>query len=134
MKIAERFRPSATVCWMTTYTFDPAFFEAFLLRRLGESPLNVVVLADFGRLGHQWQQIGNEERRWIRRANRGYLLRGIHPSDGAFHAKTILMGNQRGGQLLVGSGNIGLSGIENGREVYSAFDSTLESDGGSFVE
>ncbi|MBA2557022.1 MAG: hypothetical protein H0V12_06710 [Chloroflexi bacterium] len=134
MKIAERFRHSATVCWMTTYTFDPAFFEAFLLRRLGEPPLNVVVLADFGRLGHQWQQIGDEERRWIRRANREYLLRGVSPSGGAFHAKTIMLGNQRGGQLLIGSGNIGLSGIENGREVYSAFDSTLESDGGSFAE
>ena len=39
MKIAERFRHSAAVCWVTTYTFEPAFFEAFLLRRLGEPPL-----------------------------------------------------------------------------------------------
>lgn len=135
MKIAERFRHSATVCWVTTYTFDPAFFEAFLLRRLGEPPLNAVVLADFGRLAHQWQQVGDDERRWVRRANREYLLRGIRPlGGGAFHAKTILLGNQRGGQLLVGSGNVGLSGIENGREVYSAFDSTLDADLGAFAE
>jgi hypothetical protein len=43
------------------------------------------------------------------------------PSGGAFHPKTILLGNAREAVLLVGSGNLGLGGIEQGHEVYASY-------------
>ena len=49
MKVAERFSPATTFSWATTYTFEPEIFEEYLLRRLGQPPLNAVVLVDFER-------------------------------------------------------------------------------------
>ena len=54
---AERSRPvhelfigAASAMWATTYSVDLSLFNEFLLPRLGDPPLNVVVLADHRRL------------------------------------------------------------------------------------
>src|SRR5581483_7961673 len=116
--------PRISICWATTYTFEPGFFESFLLRRLGDPPLNAVVIGDFTRLSALWQQLEPRGSR-LRAANRRYLIRGASIA-GAFHAKTILLGRKDQGTLFVGSGNLGLLGVEQGREVFTRFDSTNE--------
>jgi hypothetical protein len=50
---------------------------------------------------------------------------------GAFHPKTYFFGNASEGVLLIGSGNLTMSGLERGREVFSAFRSTKPDDLGS---
>lgn len=116
-----------SVCWATTYTFEPSFFETVIARRLGDPPRNIVVLADGPHLADLWRRIGSGERWSIRGANRLYLIRPVHIPGGVFHAKTILLANEREGELLVGSGNLGLSGLESGREVIVRYRSTSAS-------
>lgn len=128
----REFLPQWSVCWATTYTFHPAFFETFLLRRLGEPPLNTVVFADAGRLARLWADIPPDEAWRIRGANREYLVQPV-AVGGAFHPKTILLANDRHGLLLVGSGNVGEWGMERGREVFARFDSSNDDDLPSFA-
>ena len=127
MRIADAFSAARwRACWATTYTFEPAFFEAFLVRRLGDPPLNVTVLADARRLGDTWGRMGEHDLSRVPGLNRRYLVRGFDQSGGAFHAKTILLANEKRGLLLVGSGNLGLAGLENGHEVYGEISSEEE--------
>jgi hypothetical protein len=131
MKIAAVFSAARwRACWATTYTFEPSFFESFLLRRLGEPPWNAVLLGDAARLSDTWAEIGDDAWR-VPGLNHRYLVRGVNVPGGAFHAKTVLFGNDRRGVLLVGSGNIGLAGLESGQEFYARFD--LEDDPGAFA-
>ena len=132
MKVVHAFDARQTVCWATTFTFDPGFFETFLLRRLGEPPINATVLADHAKLATTWARMDPADNWRFRRANRDYLVRGVAWPGGAFHAKTILLGNEKGGTLLVGSGNIGLSGLDHGREVFARFQWSTPDDKGAF--
>ena len=50
------------------------------------------------------------------------------PAGGAFHPKTYFFANRTEGELLVGSGNLTLNGVEQGFELFSSFRST-EADG-----
>jgi hypothetical protein len=123
--VADRFRGSWDAFWATTYSFEPELYDGFLFRRLGQPPLNATVLADFGCLtGLFAQDIGRPGQ--LLRANRDYLLRGVAPTGGAFHPKTYFFGNRRHGRLLVGSGNLTLSGVEQGHELFSQFESDHE--------
>jgi hypothetical protein len=127
VRIADAFSTARwRACWATTYTFEPAFFEAFLVRRLGDPPLNVTVLADARRLGETWGRMGEHDLWRVPGLNRRYLVRGVDQAGGAFHPKTILLANEKRGLLLVGSGNLGLAGLENGHEVYGEFSSEEE--------
>jgi hypothetical protein len=121
MRVGSEFSRKWTACWITTYTFDPSFFGTFLLPRLGDPPLNVMVLADFQKLSEAWAQFDLDELHAVRAANRSYVLQPVQVG-GAFHAKTVLLANAREGVLLVGSGNLGLHGVEQGNEVFSRFE------------
>lgn len=132
MRVLADFSARWTICWVTTYTFEPAFFDTFMARRLGDPPLNVVVLADQDRLARTWHDIGPGERWSIRGANRSYLIRGVSLPAGVFHPKTILLANDREGVLLVGSGNLGFDGLDRGNEVYCRFHSTNPDDLAAF--
>ena len=114
----------------TTYSIELEFFDEYLFRRLGEPPLNATVLTDAGTHARLWIS-GDDQTRRLRRANRDYLLRPVLFGTGAFHPKTYLFGNASEGVLLVGSGNLTMSGVERGREVFSAFRSTKPDDVGS---
>lgn len=117
MRIADGITARSSICWATTYTFEPAFFEAFLLKRLGDPPLNVVVVADFAKLSELWERLEPQDSR-LRAANRRYLIRGATiPGGAAFHPKTLLVASKDHGVLFVGSGNLGLAGVEQGREI-----------------
>jgi hypothetical protein len=120
---AALFVPRWSCLWATAYQFEPPLFEEFLLRRLGEPPLNVTLLLDGPRLAETWERLGDAERRRLRRVGRDYLARGVR-LGGSFHAKTSLFANERDGILLVGSGNLTMRGLEQGHEVFSRFSSS----------
>jgi hypothetical protein len=108
--------------WTTTYyNVDLALFNEFLLPRLGEPPLNVVVLADHRRLTASLERIPVERADTLAAVNQRWLLRGVCPGGQAFHPKTYLaaMGNRV--TLLVGSGNLTTGGLDDGREVFTKF-------------
>jgi hypothetical protein len=130
MKVAGSFNGRWTSFFATTYSIELEFFDEYLFRRLGEPPLNATVLTDAGTHARLWTT-GEDQTRRLRRANRDYLLRPVLFGTGAFHPKTYLFGNASEGVLLVGSGNLTMSGVERGREVFSAFRSTKPDDAGS---
>src|SRR5205814_8874840 len=115
MKIARSFNGRWTSFFATTYSIELEFFDEYLFRRLGEPPLNATVLIDAGAHARLWTS-GDDQTRRLRRANRDYLLRPVLFGTGTFHPKTYLLGNVREGVLLVGSGNLTMSGVERGNE------------------
>ena len=48
--IAELSHPNCVAFWAATFTIDLSLFNEYLLGRLGDAPLNAVVLADRDRL------------------------------------------------------------------------------------
>lgn len=114
-----------TTFWATTYTFDLAFFDQYLFRRLGDPPLSANILVDHDRLSSVWEDSQTEAWR-LRRVNRDYLVRGIRVPHGRFHPKTYFFANKDRGVLLVGSGNLGMRGLADGNEVFCRFDSRTD--------
>lgn len=124
LRVVSAFDRRWTVFWATTYSFELPLFESFLLPRLGEPPLNAVVLTDRHRYASALQALGNDTPWRGSRANRDYVLRGAPITAGAFHPKTYLLANQQRGTLLVGSGNLTMGGLETGKEVFVEFATT----------
>jgi hypothetical protein len=131
LRVVASFDRHWTVFWATTYTFELPFFESFLLPRLGEPPLNATILVDAKRLADAVQDLAGDTPWRGARANRDYLVRGVAPTRGAFHPKTYFFGNYRTGVLLVGSGNLTMSGLESGKEAFTRFDAADPADLGS---
>jgi hypothetical protein len=125
LNVHQTLRGNHLALWATTYTFEPGFFDEFLFRQLGESPLNVNVLVDAHRIAKVWEEWADQPWRF-RRVNRDYLVRSVRWGGHAFHPKTYLLADKRDGVLLVGSGNLGLGGLIEGKEVFCRFSSTTE--------
>jgi HKD family nuclease len=130
MKVARSFNGRWTSFFATTYSIELEFFDEYLFRRLGDPPLSATILADASSHARLWTTGGDALRR-LRRANRDYLLRPVLLGSGTFHPKTYFLGNANEGILLVGSGNLTLSGIERGRELFARFESRETADLGS---
>lgn len=128
MKVAQLFHPGRTAFWATSYGLGLELFDQFLLRRLGDPPLNAVLLIDQGKAAELWDRLGQQGEGWrARRANSDYLVRGLRaPGGGAFHPKTYLFADPDEGSLLVGSGNLTLDGLDQGAETFVRFDSADE--------
>jgi hypothetical protein len=125
VKVVDFFARDIHTFWATTFQFDLKLFDQFLLRRLGERPLNAVVLCDQDNLTAELSNLTEFDVRVAASANRRYLLRGIAPpSGGRFHPKTYFLASRRRAVLLVGSGNLTRSGVDRGREVFVAYDAT----------
>ena len=133
IRVTQQFVSRWRVFWATTYTFELGMFDEFWLRRLGDPPHNITILVDFGRLTDLIGQLKAEDEWRLRRANRDYLLRGVRLGGGSFHPKTYFFGNEHGGLLLVGSGNLTLGGFEDGNEVFTMFSSGNEEDRGALA-
>lgn len=90
-----------------------------------------MVLADIQKLTEAWASIEADDMRQLRGVNRSYL---VHPVSvgGAFHPKTVFLANAKEGVLMVGSGNLGLRGMEWGNEVFARYESRADADRGSF--
>lgn len=125
IKPVNYFTATVQTCWITTYNVDLGLFDSFLLPRLGEPPLNAVVLADARRLDDTLASIPTDEQWRLERANRRWLLRGV-PTGASFHPKTLLFTDARRATLLVGSGNLSLSGLDTGHETFTAYRSDDE--------
>lgn len=122
--INELFRPNVSALWATTYNVDLSLFNEFLLPRLGQPPLNAVVVADSTRLARSLSRIPAERGESVAAVNRRWLLRGFGAGSHVFHPKTYLAMSSRTTKLLVGSGNLSQNGINEGREVFTVFDSS----------
>lgn len=120
-----------TAFWATTYTFEPGLFDEFFFRRIGEPPLNANILADASRLEALWSDWQAEPWR-LGRINRDYLVRPVRLPAGAFHAKTYLLAGKTSAVLLVGSGNLSINGMLEGKEVFCEF-STATSEGSAAI-
>ena len=119
--VRELFNSSISVLWATTYNLHLELFNEFLLPRLGDPPLNVVVLADYRRIAASLQRIPVERADSLAQVNRRWLLRDVQPLGQAFHAKSYMAVGSGGARLLVGSGNLSLDGLDQGREVFTVF-------------
>ena len=131
LRVVAGFERRWSVFWATTYTFELPFFESFLLPRLGEPPLNATILIDAHRHADALQDLAADTPWRGARANRDYLIRGVAPTNGAFHPKTYLFANERTGLLYVGSGNLTMSGLETGKELFGRFDAADATDLGA---
>lgn len=129
MKPIDFFSRDVHTFWATTFQFELKLFDQFLLRRLGNAPLNSVVLCDEGDLTDTLGQLTEIDRYVAANANRRYVLRGMRvPSGGRFHPKTYLFASRRRTVLLVGSGNLTRSGLDRGSETFAEFDASIEAD------
>ena len=128
IRVASHFQGRWSCFWATSYSLELELFDEYLFRRLGEAPLNATLLVDFDRLARDLREIGIQDSRLLRRANRDDMLRGIGLGSGAFHPKTYFFGNHKEGVLLVGSGNLALRGIDEGHELFVRLDSRSEDD------
>ncbi len=124
--VLELFRPNVIAFWATTYNIDLALFNEFLLGRLGDPPINVAILADSQRLAATLERIPPEKASQVAMVNRRWLLRGAPLGGGRFHPKSYLAVTPTKATLLVGSGNLSTSGLDEGREVFTEFVSGTE--------
>lgn len=124
VRLVSSFERRWTIFWATTYTFEIAFFEGFLLPRLGDPPLNATLMVDRDGHANALQGIGPDTPWRGARANRDYLIRGVAPTNGVFHPKTYFFADEKTGVLYVGSGNLTMSGLETGKELFVRFDAS----------
>lgn len=111
------------IALLTTYSFDPYFFERFVLPDLWAGGSNrVLVLADRGALRSALDsQVGD-----LRHLGRRYFLEPVE-WPGAFHPKIFLRVGDEGGLVWVGSNNLTRGGWGGNSELGSAW--KLEGDG-----
>ena len=105
---------------LTTYSFDPIFFESVFLptlRKLGVT--NIVILMDasmydqlLADTNYQCHQVTQSNYTLVRQENAYF---------GVFHPKMILLFGEEEGALILGSGNLTYSGHSNNEEVWNTF-------------
>ncbi|MCE9557137.1 MAG: hypothetical protein K8T91_27635 [Planctomycetes bacterium] len=115
-------RDPAHIAFLSTFQFDPDFFE----RRLLRSPTlakarRIVVFLD----ARQWFELLRRDvpARWL---NRRYLVVPVHCSQGVFHPKLNLLLTESGGQVLCGSNNLTRSGCSSNLELLNAISFDFE--------
>lgn len=102
-----------------TYGLDALFFENALLSMLGNSCRNRIILADGRRYLDACQ--GYADNNLVRNMNQLYVAEGIFTHHAA-HAKLILLTHPERGRILVGSGNLDLSGYASGGEQFTHYE------------
>ncbi|MDP2314045.1 MAG: hypothetical protein Q8P41_14175 [Pseudomonadota bacterium] len=109
--------------FLTTFNFDPDFFEVTALAELARrGAWPIVVLVD-RRAGYA---PAVELFEALREAGRSYLLVPVDLGRDAFHAKVHLF--PTAGVCLVGSGNLTPGGLGRNLEVFARLDSTSHGD------
>jgi hypothetical protein len=117
------FRSDRVAFWATTYNIQLALFNEYLLRRLGDPPLNIAVLADRRCVDDTLAAIPADRLDLVGPVNSRWLLRSVQLGTGRFHPKSYFTATARTARLLVGSGNLSGSGLDGGREVFTVFNS-----------
>jgi len=127
VKPVELFSRDVHTFWATSYQFDLKLFDQFLLRRLGNQPLNAVLLVDEENVTQTLAGLTEVDLHVAVNANRRYLLRGARTrSGGRFHPKTYFLSSRRRTVLVIGSGNLTRPGLDRGREVFCVYDAANE--------
>jgi hypothetical protein len=106
----------AHIAFLSTFQFDPDFFERRLLRCPALTKARrIVVFLD----ARQWFDLLRRDvpARWL---NRRYLVVPVHRSPGVFHPKLNLLLSESGGQVLCGSNNLTRSGCSSNLELLNA--------------
>lgn len=107
----------AHIAFLSTFQFDPDFFERRLLRcaTLGKAR-RIIVCID----ARQWFELLRRDVP-ARMLNRRYLVAPIHCSlGGVFHPKLSLVLTEAGGQVLCGSNNLTRAGCTSNLELLNA--------------
>lgn len=112
----------ASLAALSTFQFDPDFFERRLLRcsALGKAR-RIVVFMD----SSQWYKLLRQDVP-ARFLNRRYLVVPIRPAKGVFHPKLNLFVREDGGQVQCGSNNLTRSGCTSNLELLNSLTITLD--------
>ncbi len=103
----------ARVAILSTYNFDPMFFEARLLRSSAlQGARRVVVLMD----GREYRRLAREGS-GSRHLNRRYLLVPVDVERGVFHAKLSVLLSGEAAHLICGSHNLTQPGCTHNLEL-----------------
>ena len=105
---------------LTSYTFDPIFFESFYLPKLRQCGIsNVVVLLDASNYD---QMLLHYTTFGLQSDRRQYtLIRQVPTDRGVFHPKISMFFGEDAGMLVVGSGNLTYNGFALNEEVWNTF-------------
>ena len=106
----------AHIAFLSTFQFDPDFFERRLLRCPALTKARrIVVFLD----ARQWVDLLRRDvpARWL---NRRYLVVPVQRPQGAFHPKLSLLLTEAGGQVLCGSNNLTRSGCSSNLELLNS--------------
>ena len=105
----------APLALLSTYTFDPDFFENRLLRggALGHARRTAVFVDD-----RQWRGLCRRDIR-AAGANRRYLVVPVRSPAGVFHPKLSLLLSDNGGRVTCGSGNLTRAGFTSNLELFN---------------
>jgi hypothetical protein len=107
----------ASFAAMSTFDFNPDFFEHRLLRATALAKARrIVVFMDAG----QWAKLVRDEPS-ARLLNRRYLVVPVRPAKGVFHPKLHLLVREDGGQVLCGSNNLTRAGCTGNLELLNSF-------------
>lgn len=103
---------------ITSFGVDLGFFERAILPQLAQTRGRLILAdADHLLVHHADAARG----RLVRHLNRGYHAGGVHVS-GVAHAKLVLLVSETRGRLLVGSGNLRLTGWGSTGEMFTQYD------------
>lgn len=115
----------AEIALLSTFNFEPDFFERRILRSSTLSRARrIVVFMDHG----QWERLRGESTgaRWI---NHKYLVVPVRAPRGVFHPKLTLIVRDGGGTVLCGSGNLTRCGCTHNLEIVSALPVNADDEG-----
>jgi hypothetical protein len=106
----------ANLALLSTFNFDPDYFERILLRcRALSKARRIAIFMDAG----QWMQLRLQDTpaRWL---NRRYLVVPVRYSSGVFHPKLDLLIHDDSGQVLCGSNNLTRAGCSHNLELVNS--------------
>lgn len=114
----------AHIAFLSTFQFDPDYFERRLLRCPALTKARrIVVFLD----ARQWFDLLRRDvpARWL---NRRYLVVPVQRPQGAFHPKLSLLLTETGGRVLCGSNNLTRSGCSSNLELLNSLPFDFEGD------
>lgn len=114
----------AHIAFLSTFQFDPDYFERRLLRCPALTKARrIVVFLD----ARQWFELLRRDvpARWL---NRRYLVVPVQRPQGAFHPKLSLLLTETGGRVLCGSNNLTRSGCSSNLELLNSLPFDFEGD------
>lgn len=115
----------ARIAFLSTFQFDPDYFEQQLLRRCSSltKARRIVVFMD----AREWTKLIRQGIH-ARLLNQRYLVVPVNRSTGVFHPKLSLLLTATGGQILCGSNNLTRSGCSSNLELLNSLPFEFDGD------